>query len=425
MVDDNPDARLGRSASRGALAPLGGSYWRLWTSSALSNLADGTVKVALPLVAIHVTRSPALIAGLTVAATVPWLIFALPAGALADRVDRRRAMLGANGVRASLLAVLVVAVLLDVESIWALYGVALCLGVAETVHDTSAQSILPQVVRRNQLSRANGRLFAAELTANEFVGPPLAGFLVAAGAAIAFGAPAALWVVAVAALLLVRGPFRVERNVRSTMRADIAEGLRFLWRHRLLRTLAAMTGVFNFAGNAMFSIFVLYAVGTASAMGLSEQAYGALLATTAAGSLLGSFAAERIERLLGRARSLMLSILGGALAIGVPAMTVNPYLIGAAFFVGGVTIVVWNVITVSLRQRITPDRLLGRLNSCYRLVAWGTRPLGSAAGGLVAEFLGLRAVFVIMALLTVALLIGMTVVTNDRIVAAERDAAQL
>jgi MFS family permease len=146
-------------------------------------------------------------------------------------------------------------------------------------------------------------------------------------------------------------------------------------------------------------------------MGLSGPGYGLLLTTVAAGSLLGSLVADRVEQRLGRARSLVLTVLGSTLLVGAPAVTANPFAIGAAFFVGGTTMVVWNVITVSLRQRITPDRLLGRVNSGYRLVAWGSMPLGAAAGGLLAEFLGLRAVFVIMALLTLALVAGMRLVT--------------
>ncbi len=402
---------------------LGSAYWRLWTSSGLSNLADGIVKVALPLVAIRFTDSPAAIAGLAFALMVPWLLFALPAGALADRLDRRRMMLGANAVRAVLLAVLALTVMLDIGSIWVLYAIALCIGTAETSYDTSAQSILPQVVSRDRLSRANGRLFAAELTANEFVGPPLGGVLVAVGAALAFVTPAALWALAVGVLLLVRGRFRIQRDEPTTMRADIAEGLRFLWRHRLLRTLAVMVGVSNFATNAIFAILVLYAVGPASAIGLSEPGYGLLLTASAAGGLLGFLVAERVERRLGRARSLVLTTLGGALAVGAPALTTNPYLIGAAFFAGGTTIAIWNVITVSLRQRVTPDRLLGRLNSGYRLVAWGTRPLGAITAGVLAQILGLRAVFAVMAMLTLALVaVAVTKVTDDVMDAAERDA---
>ena len=399
--------------------PLGTGYWRLWAASALSNLADGIFKVALPLVAIGFTRSPTLIAGVTFALTLPWLIFALQAGVLADRLDRRRAMLGSNAVRAALLAGLALAVIFDTGSILALYVIALSIGVAETIYDTSAQSILPQVVPRNQLSRANGRLYAAELTANQFVGPPLGGFLVAVGAAIAFATTAVLWATAVVALLLVRGPFRIPRDQRTTMRADIVEGLRFLWRHRLLRTLALMVGVSNFASNAVLSVLVLYAVGPGSAMGMTEPAYGVLLTTIAVGSLVGSLVADRVERWLGRARSLTLTILGSTLLVGTPAVTAQPLLIGAAFLVGGITIVIWNVITVSLRQRITPDRLLGRVNSGYRLVAWGTMPLGAAAGGVLAQLFGLRAVFGAMAVVALGMLAGMTVVTDEAMEAAE------
>ena len=167
--------------------PLGASYWKLWTSSGLSNLADGVFKIALPLLAIQVTQSPTLIAGLSVAATLPWLLFALTAGALADRLDRRKLMLWANVSRAMLPALLAAVVLLDLGSIWALYVVALMVGVAETLYDTSAQSILPQMVHRDQLSRANGRLYAVELTANQFVGPPLGGLLVAIGVVAGLG----------------------------------------------------------------------------------------------------------------------------------------------------------------------------------------------------------------------------------------------
>ncbi|HEX8133854.1 MAG TPA: MFS transporter [Actinomycetes bacterium] len=402
-------------------------FWRLWSASALSNLADGLVKIALPLVAVTVTDSPALVAGVALAVTLPWLLFALPAGALADRVDRRIAMLTADTVRVAAVAALAAAVVLGLASsgaaIWVLYLVALLLGTAETVYDTCAQSILPQVVPRDRLPRANGRLIAAELTANEFVGPPLGGLLVAAGVALAFATPAALWAAAVGALLLLRGGFSVPRGERTTLRADVAEGLRYLWRHRLLRTLATMTGLFNLATNATFAVFVLYAVGPHSALHLTEAAYGLLFATIAAGSLVGAILADPIIRRLGRSRSLALGILGGVGTVGIAAVTTSPPVIAAAFLAGGVTNALWNVVAVSLRQRITPDRILGRINSSYRLVAWGTRPLGAAAGGLLGQLLGLRAVFGVAAALILATLLGMTQVTDAAIRSAEQERA--
>jgi MFS family permease len=398
---------------------LGAAYGWLWTSSALSNLADGILKVGLPLIAIRYTESPTLIAGLAFALTLPWLLFALPAGALSDRLDRRGAMVGANVVRAALLVVLAVAAATGVGSIWLLYVVALLIGVSETLYDTSAQSILPLVVPRERLVRANGRLYAAELTANQFVGPPLGGVLVTVGVAVSFAVPAGLWIGAVGLLLLMRGSFRIEREQRTTMRADIAEGLRFLWHNRVLRTLAIMVGASNFATNALWAVFVLYAVGPDSPMGLSEAGFGLLLTASAIGSLVGSFVAEWFETHLGRARSLLLNILVMTAYAAVPAVTANVWLVAAAFSVGGLTIAVWNVVTVSLRQRITPDRLLGRLNSAYRLLAWGTMPLGAAAGGLLSELFGLRAMFALMAVLTFSLVVLMRLVSDTRIAEAE------
>jgi MFS family permease len=423
MTTDTSTAASPPARSAAQRLGLGAAYWRLWTSAGLSDLADGITKVALPLVAIRFTRSPVLIAGLSFAVTLPWLLFALQAGALADRLDRRKAMLGANCARGLLLAVIVIAVLAGGGSIWALYVLAVAIGVAETIYDTSAQSIVPQLVGRDQLTRANGRLYAVQLAANQFAGPPLAGFLIAISAVLAFAAPAGLWLLAILALLLVPGQYRVQRPQRSTLRADIAEGLRFLWGNRLLRTLAIMVGLFNIATTASSAILVLFAVGPSSAMGLSEQAFGVLLAATAAGSVLGSFVTERLVALIGRSGALAVSLLTGSLFVGVPALTTNPVLIGLGFFAGGIGVMAWNVVTVSFRQRITPDALLGRVNSCYRMVAWGTMPLGAALGGLLGEWLGLRLVFGIFALLTLAQLAGLIIVTNARMDAAQAAAA--
>ena len=402
-------------------SPLGASYWRLWSSAGLSNLADGVFKIALPLLAVRLTQSPTLIAGLTVVATVPWLLFALTAGALADRLDRRKLMLWANLSRSLLPAALAAAMLLGFGSIWALYVVALMVGVAETLYDTSAQSIMPQIVDRDQLSRANGRLYAVELTANQFIGPPLGGLLVAISVVAGLAVPAALWLAAVGVLLLVPGAYRIQREQSTTLRFDIGEGLRFLWNHKILRTLAMMTGVFNFASSAAFAVLVLFAVGPDSDMKLSGVGFGLLLTSSAIGAFVGSFISEWAESKLGRSKALTLAVLGVALFVGAPAVTDNPYFLGPILFLGGILIVLWNVITVSLRQRITPDNLLGRVNSAYRLLAWGTMPLGAAAGGLLAQWLGLQNMFATMGALTLALLTMMPILTDKAIAAAEDD----
>lgn len=409
---------------------LGSRFWRLAFSSGASNLADGVFKLALPLAAITLTRSPALVAGLELARSLPWLLFALPVGAFADRTDRRRTMIFANAARTGLVGILAVVLQSGSGSIVVLYFVAIGTGIAEVFYDTSSQSILPDLVERDQLARANGRLGAIELGAQQFVGPPLAGLLVGAALAAAFWSTTALWALAVGALWALRGNFRPERSAETTtIRTDIAEGVRFLMTRPMLRTMAAMVGVANLASSATAAVFVLYAVGPDSILGLSATQFGFLILTAAAGSIGASFVNERIEARLGRARTLTIAVVGIVAFTAAPAITTNVWLIAIAMFVGGATIMLWNIITVSFRQAVTPNHLLGRLNSVYRLLAWGTMPIGAAAGGAIAETLGLRAVYGIMGILAATLLIANHAITDDKLDDAEesvtvRDAAR-
>jgi MFS family permease len=399
---------------------LGRNFTKAMVASGFANLADGVLWVALPLLAVQLTRSPILIAGVTVAARLPWLL-APVAGAFADRLDRRQSMVRVNLVRFVLLGGLAVAVAVDVATLPMLYAVAVLLGMGETLFDTSAQSLLPAVVGRDDLTRANSRLFAVELVANEFIGPPLGGLLAAASLAFALGVPAAAYLVGAGGLALLVGSFRAVGAApagSTRLRDEIAEGTRFVWRHPVLRPLAIMLGLQNMAFSAAFSVFVLFAVAPGP-MGLSKAGYGILTATIGVGSLLGSWLAAPVERRLGRVRTLVLSVVVNAAGLVVPVVTALAIPVGASWLVTGAAIVLWNVITVSLRQRITPDRLLGRMNATYRLVGWGTMPLGAAAGGVLAEVLGLRGAFLAAAVVTLATLAGFRFVTEEAIARAE------
>jgi MFS family permease len=321
-------------------------------------------------------------------------------------------------LRVAIIGALATAALFDLLSLPILYVAAFALGVGETLFDTAAQSIMPSIVGKDQLSKANGRLYAAEITANQFAGPPLGGLMVGISVALALGSSAIGYFAAAIGLALVQGSFRPERTGASTrMHQEILEGLRYLWRNRLLRTLAAMVGVANMAATATFAVLPLYAV--SGPMRLSEPAFGLLLITSAGGSVLGSLIVDRVERRIGRANLLALGVVGTGAALAIPAVTTSPLLVGAGFFVSGVGIMMWNVVTVSLRQRIVPDRLLGRLNSSYRLLAWGTQPLGALLGGLLGELFGLRAVFAVSGLAVALLLVARLTVTDDAIRAAE------
>jgi MFS family permease len=397
------------------------NYWRLLAASAASNLADGVFFIILPLLAVRLTDSPLLIAGLAIASRLPWLLFVLVAGALADRLDRRTTMRNVQALRFLVLGGLTGLALVDGLSLPVLYVVALGLGVAETMFDTAAQSILPSIVDKDRLPSANGRLYGVELVMNQFVGPPLGGLVIGLSVPLALGGSAIGYGLAAIGLTLIVGSFRPERSGPPTrLTADIAEGMRYLWRHRVLRTLAIMVGVINLAAVATQSVFVIYAVAPGP-MNLSEPEYGILMTTFAAGSLLGSFAAAPLERRVGRVPLLFVCVVATAISFAVPAFTANAFIIGPTFLLSGIFVVVWNVITVSLRQRIVPDRLLGRVNSAYRLFAWGTQPIGALLGGLIGQVVGLQAVFLFGGILALTLVLTRPVLTERALAAAESE----
>jgi MFS family permease len=399
------------------------NYWRLWSASASSNLADGFFFIALPLLAVRLTDSPVLVAGIAIAGRLPWLVFVLVAGALADRLDRRRTMRNVQLFRVAVLGLLTVLALIGGLSLPILYVAAFALGVGETLFDTAAQSILPSIVDKDQLATANGRLYGVELMMNQFVGPPLGGFLIAISVPLVLATSVVGYALAALGLTLMVGAFRPERSGPPTrLHTDIAEGLRYLWSHRVLRTLALMVGVMNLAATATMSVFVLYAV-EPGPMGLSEPGFGILLTTFAAGSLVGSFAAARLERRFGRVPLLFTSVVATSVGFAVPAFTTDALIIGSAFALSGLFVVVWNVITVTLRQRIAPNHLLGRVNAGYRLFAWGTQPLGALLGGVVGELFGLPAVFILGGAMGLSLLLARLVIDEPAIARAEVEGA--
>jgi MFS family permease len=400
---------------------LPANYWRLFSASALSNLADGVFFIAIPLLAVRLTDSPLLIAGLAIAARLPWLVFVLIAGALADRLDRRSTMRNVQLLRAAVLIGLTALALVDGLTLPILYAVALGLGIAETLFDTAAQSILPSIVDRDQLSSANGKLLGVELVMNQFIGPPLGGLIIGLSVPLALGGSAAGYLLAALGLTLMVGRFRAERSGPPTrLTSDIAEGMRYLWGHKVLLTMALMVGVMNLAATATQAVFVLYAVAPGP-MNLSEPEFGILITTFAAGSLVGSFAAAPLERRVGRVPLLFISVVATSISFAVPAFTASAFLIGPAFVASGMFVVIWNVITVSLRQRIVPNHLLGRVNSAYRLFAWGTQPVGALLGGVIGEVIGLQAVFLIAAVLGLTLLATRAILTEEALRRAEAE----
>jgi MFS family permease len=372
-------------------ASIAPQYWKVWTGSAFSNLSDGVYLVAAPLLAASLTRDPVLVAGVSFAFGLPWIIFPLVSGALVDRLDRRVVMGAGNICRATLVGFLGTFVFFGWEGLPLLYVIFFLLGTIETMYDNAAQAIIPAVAGRDNLEKANGRLYAVEIVNNQFAGPPLGGLLFGVAAAVPFLFGAGAFAAASAMILSLRGSFRPTKEKGApptTLFSEIGEGLRWLYRHRLLRLLAVMLGVTNLVFSAVFAIMVLFAQ---DVLGLGSFGYGLLLASLAVGGVLGSFTSERIIGFFGSGRALSLCAIADFVVLAVIASTENPFVVGAMFASMGVVMVIWNVITVSLRQSIVPERLFGRVNSVYRMLGWGSIPLGALLGGLLARELGLTA----------------------------------
>lgn len=399
---------------------LGPEYRKLWAAGAISNLGDGVTLTAGPLLAATLTRDPVLVAGVAFAQRVPWLLFPLISGALVDRLDRRRVMGYVDAARTALIGALGVAVLLGWASLPLMYAVFFLMGTLETLFDNASQAIIPAVVARDRLERANSRLYAAEIVSNQLAGPPLGGFLFGVAVAVPFLLDAGTFAAAAALILALRGKFRPERPEgapQTTLVAEIGEGLRWLWNHRLIRTLAIMLGVFNMTFAATDAIFVLFAQ---DVLGLGSFGFGLLVTSGAVGGLIGSLMADRIVAWLGSGRALQASVLVSALVLTVVALSESAFVVWAVFLLVGITVVVWNVITVSFRQAVVPEDIFGRVNSVYRLLGWGGISVGALLGGVLARSFGLTAPFWFAAAVLAIMLLLTLPLVNNRTVAEAR-----
>ncbi|MEM8534880.1 MAG: MFS transporter [Chloroflexota bacterium] len=392
------------------------SFWKLWTASALSNLSDGVGVVVMPLLA----ADPTQVAGLFFANRVSWLIFPLLSGALVDRLDRRRTMAISNVLRAGLLGVLGLTVLMGWSSLWLLYIVAFLLGMIETFYDNAAQAILPTIVTKAHLTQANARIQSIELINNQFIGPTLSDFLFAIAMALPFLLNGAAFAITVLFILALPGSFRPSHTQPlqpRTLLNEIGEGIVWLWDHHLIRSLAILLCLSNMMGAATGAILVLFAQ---DVLGLNEVGFGLLTAATAIGGVFGSFVASQITQRLGPKQALVGSLLGMAIAPLIIALTTNVFLVGTMYALIGFAAVIWNVITISLRQSIVPEELFGRVNSVYRLLGLGGTAVGALIGGWLAQLFGLTAPFWVAAGVTTLLaLVALRIISVQQIKQAQ------
>lgn len=383
-----------------ARPPLGRDFVRLFLAGTISSAGDGVTFVAAPLLAATITRDPRLVAGIDAAVTLPFLLWSLPVGALVDRWNRRRVMWIADALRAVIIGAIAVAAATGTTTLPLLYVAFFLLGSGQVFFDNANQAALPMVVEPAGLERANARLQAGTIGAGQLLGPALGSLLFAAAVAAPFAFDATTFAISALLCATLRGSLTARRAVAAdtsltpgsaapatSLRSEIAEGLRWLARHRLLRTLALVLGAMNLLDVLARSTFVLFAQ---DRMHLSGVGYGLVFTVGSIGGVVGGVVADRIATRLPR-QILAIVVAAMALSYLVVPLTSSPVVAAAAFFVSGTVSVLWNVVTVSARQQIIPARLFARVNSVYRLLAWGSMPLGAAIGGIAAHRLGLAA----------------------------------
>ena len=380
---------------------LGASYWKLWSATGISNLGDGIVSIAYPWLASAVTRSPLLIALSVVVSRLPWLIFTLHAGVITDRFNRKRIIVAMDSVR-GLLTIAVgffvylereslpslneLTSLTDLETNYTLYSVilvtAFLFGLAEVLRDNSAQTLMPAVVEDKDLEKANGRMWSAESLTNSFIGPPLGSFIIAIAIFLPFFVDAVTFFVA-AALIASMKPtvksFAPEaKSEPINFKAEIKEGFSWLWSHTLLRPMAIILGLINGIAALTGAVFILFAQ---EVLDTTVFIFAVLGTAAAVGGILGGLLGPKVSEKIGSGRSLALALFAMPLCTLLIGFTSQWQVVWLLVAVSTFTGVLWNVVTVSLRQSLIPSNLLGRVNSVYRFFAWGTIPIGTLLGG--------------------------------------------
>ncbi|MET9265066.1 MFS transporter [Amycolatopsis sp. NPDC004079] len=393
----------------GSRTKLPAAYWRLWWASAVDNVGDGIFAAAVPLLTVTITRDPVLVSVVSATTYLPWLLLSLPAGALVDRRDRVGLLWRSQAMQAAIVAVAAAMIWLGRIDIAGLAVMGFALSACEVVFANASLAVVPDLVSEAQLHRANGSQYAVANAGQLFVGPPIGSLLFAVAAALPFGVDAVSFVVS--AVLLATLPRRpLPRVEQPPMRVAVAEGVRWLGRHRLLRALAGLLAVNTFCYQLGNVTVVLLAT---QILHVGERGYGVLLAGAAVGSVLGGMVNARVVAKIGALQALLTALVANAVIFVLIGTSPNAVILGILLGINGFATTLWSVVTVSLRQQAVPTELRGRVHSVYRMLGWGLMPLGSLAGGLVADVLGVRAAYPVAgAVRGVALVVALPVLLS-------------
>jgi len=321
---------------------------------------------------------------------IPWFLFGLQAGAVVDRVDRKRLIVIVDLLRAIVIGLLAASIALDIVSLPIIYTAMFLLGTGETFADNARSTLVATAVPREGLGPANARLFGTQIVTNQLAGPPLGALIFAAGAALPFGADAISFVLAAMLISRVTHERPITDAEKHSVRSQVIEGLRWLASHPPVRTLVIMITAFNITFGAAFGIWVLYAT---ERLGLSELGFGALLACTAVGGLIGSMLFGSLEKRATYATLLRIGLIFETFTHLMLALTRSYLVAGVVMVLFGVHAIVWGTTSTTVRQKSVPASLLGRVNSAHMLGSFGALALGSMLGGAIASRWGVIAPF--------------------------------
>jgi MFS family permease len=381
---------IGRIAETVVPARLGRPFRWLLSATIVNNVGDGIALAAGPLLVASETRDPLLVSMALLSEYLPMLLFGVLGGALADRFDRVRMVVVVNVARAVVLAALVATIVTGTVNIAVVLIALFILGTAETFADSASSTLLPGLVAREDLGIANARMQGAFLFTNQLLTPPIGAFLFVAGMALPFATNAACF--ALGALLVSRvvTSTRTELRERSSLRAEMAEGIRWLIDHPPMRTLAITIFTFNVTFGAAWSVLVLYA---GDRLGMDEVGFGLLTTAIAVGGVVGIVSYGRLERRFSLADIMRVGLVIETGTHLVLALTTSAAIALATLVVFGAHAFVWGTTSTVVRQRAVPDELLGRVGGVYRVAIVGGMVIGTPIGGLLARIYGITAPF--------------------------------
>lgn len=362
---------------------MGPAFNRMWAGNLISNLSDGVLMAALPLLAISLTDNTVLISAISATVMLPWLLFAIPIGTLVDRVDRRFILAGANAIRGALVGLLAITIATNTVSIYMLIFTGFIIGVCEVAADTTSHSLIPQILSEENLEKGNSRIQISETILQGFIGAPLGSLLYAAAIYIPFFFNGLGFLAA--SLIALSIPVKYLQDIRTESTelnkknfiSDMKFGISYLFHHKILRRLVLTTSFIGVSYSMATATIVLFMI---KELNLSMAFFGIVLTITGLGALLGAVLAPKVSKIFGRSRVMTIGIVVSSLLLFLQGFSPDIYVFVVLATFSGFAISLWNILLMATYQSVIPGEIYGRVHGTRRTLVWGLMPIGSLMG---------------------------------------------